>query len=323
MSETAAGTLVVTVHGEGTTPEARWLTWIRVLSTGLRRVANPLPAVADGTAPLSATIRYRLLDEFFSWKAPVQATVAFRVNLDQVVSIRVRRHPLAGRRAFVRNGALNIFPRNEESDHPLEFMWLGVTFHLAAALAGRAVARFREWIYVRYGGPMPAVRAEGPHPLYRLARPVTGEVEIDIQRDENLHFEAVLATGELFHASVDARLPSETYRMRQSPLRFFVPQPFSRIGLSEDVCEVTVSGVPFASIPLDRPAKAAPAGIAPLREVAVSIPSPAAEAVAFGKIALSRIPVRARETGSEWWRYWRLRLLSMIHLRLAHRSRRS
>ncbi|MFH7042230.1 hypothetical protein ABT392_07925 [Paucibacter sp. JuS9] len=251
---------------------------------------------------MSASIQFHRIDEYFDWPAPVQATVAFRVNIADVIKISVRREPLAGYAIQLFPHRLHVFPRNDESDDPLGYMWLIVSMYRVYALAMALYNQIREYLYVRYGGRTPPRRVADRHVLEQLSRPVTGTIEIDIQTDERLHFEALLANGATFHASAEGRLPAESHRARLSPHTAVDSLKLLSVALksTESIIDVT------QSLPSVRPSAELTASTPGLTDDIALLNHDAARLAASAKLLDAPTLKRVRRKRIPIKLYWRL-----------------
>jgi len=221
--------LQVTVHGESSGVEGARRSAYRILSAGLRLVADPNPAIADGSPILSAQVQFHSMTPFFPGSAPVQATATLNINLSDVVSLRVERRLIGQATMFHKQGALHVYPRSEESDDPLAFNWLGLSFYLFLNTISRFANQIQTWLYVRYGGRQPPAQNKPRHFHSRLARPLHGSISIDTQRDEILRVVAELGSGELYIATVPVRLPIESHVQCKYPGLFSAIYTLQRV----------------------------------------------------------------------------------------------
>jgi len=216
MSVSTPVPLHVTVHGANSGANANFLSRLLVLGDGTRNNATPTLAVPDGTAPLSASICYRTMDRYFPGMAAVSATVTFRFNIADVVSLKVKRVQETDR-WFSKTMIHPLFPRTAESENPYAFMWPSLTTFAFFRAVSSLAYKVQEWLYVRYGGIPPVDVGPKLHVFRRFSRPLTGTAEFDIVSDETMYVTATLITGELFVASVRPTLPHSSHVQSRTP----------------------------------------------------------------------------------------------------------
>lgn len=235
--------LPIKIHGETPGGNATALPRLRVLGAGLRRIVNPSLAVPDGGSPLSATIIFRTMNPYFPGTAPVSATVTFRFNIADVVSLKIARIQTADL-WFRKTMVHSIFPRTDESEDPYAFMWLGLATHAFLNTVSSMAHEVQEWLYIRYGGTRPADPGPALHVHSTFARPITGTAGFDIVRDETMRITATLASGALFVASVQPRLPHSTYEQSRPPFSNQLPHLSGSVPLWAGLSRVRLARVP-------------------------------------------------------------------------------
>lgn len=235
--------LHVTVHGANAGTNANSLPRLLVLGAGTRNNATPTLAVPDGGAAVSASICYRTMDRYFPGMAAVSATVTFRFNIADVVSLRVARIQTTDR-WLAKTMIHPLFPRTAESENPYAFMWLSLTaFSFLRAVSSLAY-KVQEWLYIRYGGIPPVDAGPKLHVFSPFSRPITGTADFDIARDEIMYVTATLISGDLFVASVHPRLPHSSHVQSRAPSANLLPGLSKPIPLSPSLSRVRLTRGP-------------------------------------------------------------------------------